>query len=81
MLSTVVLALAAEVTGGRVRGEARWLVSWDAGVLAYLALSWLIVVLLIRQEPGAGSCARRRPALRSLGRAGRVCASAAAGPR
>jgi uncharacterized membrane protein len=46
VLSTAVLALVAEVTGGRVRGEARWLVSWDAGVLAYLALSWLIVVLL-----------------------------------
>ena len=54
MLSTVVLALVAEVTGGRVRGEARWLVSWDAGCwLIWLCrgLSWSC---WIRQEPGAG---------------------------
>ena len=46
ILSSVVLALVAGVTEGRVTGEARWLVSWNAGVLAYLALSWAIVVLL-----------------------------------
>lgn len=46
VLSTAVSGLVAGVTGGRVMGEARWLMAWDAGVLAYLALSWAIVVLL-----------------------------------
>lgn len=46
VLSSIVLALVAGVTWGRVTGEARWLVSWDAGVLTYLTLSWTVVVLL-----------------------------------
>jgi uncharacterized membrane protein len=45
-LSVAVSGLVAGLTGGRVMGEARWLMVWDAGVLAYLALSWAIVVLL-----------------------------------
>jgi uncharacterized membrane protein len=38
--------LVAGITWGWVKGEARWLISWDAGVLTYLALSWTVVVLL-----------------------------------
>ncbi len=45
-LSAAVMALAADITWGWVKGEARWLISWDAGVLTYLALSWAVVVLL-----------------------------------
>lgn len=45
-LSTAVMALVAGAIWKWVRGEARWLVCWDVGVLAYLALSWMIVILL-----------------------------------
>ncbi|MEH6874283.1 MAG: DUF1345 domain-containing protein [Candidatus Competibacter sp.] len=45
-LSTVVMVLVAGAIWRGVRGEARWLISWDAGVLVYLALSWAVVVLL-----------------------------------
>ena len=34
-LSAAVMALAAGITWGWVKGEARWLISWDAGVLTY----------------------------------------------
>lgn len=46
VLSSIVMTLVAGITWGWVKGEARWLISWDAGVLAYLALSWTVVVLL-----------------------------------
>lgn len=45
-LSAAVMALVTGAIWMKVSGEARWLVSWDAGVLAYLALSWAIVILL-----------------------------------
>jgi hypothetical protein len=66
-LSAAVMALAADITWGWVKGEARWLISWDAGVLTYLALSWAVVVLLDARGPVAGCCASRRPVLRSSG--------------
>ena len=45
-LSIVVMMSVAGVIWMGVRDEARWLVPWDIGVLAYLALSWVIVILL-----------------------------------
>ena len=45
-LSIVVMMSVAGVIWMGVKDEARWLVPWDIGVLAYLALSWVIVILL-----------------------------------